>query len=233
MDGFELTPRCAPAFLKSSRHLTAHTRVCVLSITACVAVANRAVVADREALGSALGRVLAAIPTQARPAPSVRVCLRPCAHGADIPLCVYQGRSPFTPVESAVLEQALVLSPEDLATLLGGAADAFRAAAASGTNAQVRAVLLLHHGSSCLTALPPKQGLAERVTAAGGNEDAVRVCLLLRIAWLQLSDSLLARRPASETRGGRALLLRSTPSAPPTGAPQTRCVPSTGGCPCR
>lgn len=180
MDGFDLTPRCAPAFLNSSQHPAADTRVCVLSITACVAVANRAVVADREALGSALGRVLAAIPTQARPVLYLLLCLRLCAHGADICLCSNQGRSPFTPGESAVLEQALALSPGDLATLLGGAADAFRAAAASGTNAQVRAVRLAHRGSSCLTGLPANRAwLSESQQRVAPTTRCVTVTVIL------------------------------------------------------
>lgn len=98
---------------------------------------------------SVLGRVLAALPTQARPWP-LGACSSAPVRKQLTPLCSHQGRSPFSPSEAAVLEQALGLSPQDVATLLGGAGDAFRAAAASGTNAQVRMLLRLHHGSSCV-----------------------------------------------------------------------------------
>jgi hypothetical protein len=173
MDGFDLTPRCAPALppRHGARQHSSHQCVCHQHH------GLRRGGQPCSCCGQRGARV--------RPGPSPSSNTHPGAPDPCSQACVSapvrtgltsqgssQGRSPFAPSEAAVLEQALALSPEDFATLLCGAADAFRAAAASGTNAQVRAVRRPHRGSSCLT-LPSKQGLAERVTAAGGTNDAV------------------------------------------------------------
>jgi hypothetical protein len=86
----------------------------------------------------------------------------------------HQGRAPFSAGEAVLLEQSLKLSTSDLDALLVGATDAFRAAAAAGVNAQVRLWSRdVSTSTACLTLLLT-QGLAERVTAAGGTEAAVR-----------------------------------------------------------